>query len=214
MGCSTVRIVGAYLLAETDHQHFLDAAAQRASKVSVRLDPVEDYDPIGSKRGKTEDDVEAVKSSADLSHLHARFDGDAHAFGGNSVARQHLDLTRRGGSAVAAHGGHDEGTRACLDKDTQGGLHNLLEVGDAAAANAKSDFHARLDLFPQPGLRELIFEKAGKIQFFRGWKALFHLQHLGKVIGYVHSGKNPLIVLNQQYTRGVAGSWIARVTPS
>src|ERR1700722_16782666 len=128
MGGSTVRIVGAYLLAEADHQHFLDAAAQRASKVSVRLDPVEDYDPIGSKRRNTEDDVKAVKSRADLSHFHARFDGDAHAFGGNPVARQHLDLAPRGSPAMAAHGGHDEGTRTRFDKEPQGGFHNLLEV--------------------------------------------------------------------------------------
>jgi len=30
------------LLAEANHQHFLDAAAHRAAKVGVRLDPVED----------------------------------------------------------------------------------------------------------------------------------------------------------------------------
>jgi hypothetical protein len=25
----------------------------------------------------------------------------------------------------------------------------------------------------------------------RGWKALLHFKHLGKVIGHVHRGKNP-----------------------
>src|ERR1700742_4923090 len=119
MGGSTVRIVGSHLLAEANHQHLLDAAAQRSTKVSVRLDPVEDYDPIGCKRGNTEDDVEAVKSSADLSHLHAGFDGDAHAFGGNPVASQHLDLTCCSGPAVAAHGWHDEGTRTRFDENSQ-----------------------------------------------------------------------------------------------
>src|ERR1700688_3916485 len=143
MGGSTVRIVSAYLLAEANHQHFLDAAAQRSTKISVRLDPVEDHNPIGCKRRNAEDDVEAVKCSADLSHFHAGFNGDAHAFGGNPVARQHLDLARCSGSAVAAHGGHDEGARARFDEDPQGGLHNLLEVGDAAAADTESDFHAR-----------------------------------------------------------------------
>src|SRR5580700_4635696 len=123
-GC-TMRIVGSYLLAEADHQHFLDAAAQCAAKISVRLDPVEDYDSIGCKRGNTEDDVEAVECGADLSHFHAGFNGDTHAFSGNPVTRQHLDLAGGRGSAVAPHGRHDEGARARLNKDPQGGLHNL-----------------------------------------------------------------------------------------
>src|SRR5271156_6766610 len=104
MGSSPVRIASAYLLAKADHQHFLDAAAQRATKISVRLDPVEDYDPIGCQRRNTEDDVEAVESRADLSHLHSGFDGDTHAFGGNPVACEHLQLARCSGAAVAAHG--------------------------------------------------------------------------------------------------------------
>src|SRR5580693_7159805 len=133
MGSSTMRIVGAYLLAEANHQHLLDAAAQGATKVSVRLDPVEDYDPIGRQCGNTEDDVEAVKGSADLSHLHAGFDGDAHAVGGHPIAGQHLDLASCCGSAVAAHGRYDEWACARFDKDPQGGLHNFLQVGDAAA---------------------------------------------------------------------------------
>src|SRR5882757_3197073 len=102
MSRSTMRIVGAHLLAEANHQHLLDAAAQGATKVSVRLDPVEDSDPIGRKRRNTEYDIEAIKRRADLSHLHAGFDGNTHAFGGHPVAGQHLDLAGRSGSAVAA----------------------------------------------------------------------------------------------------------------
>src|ERR1700752_5093496 len=120
MSCSTMRIVGADLLAEANHQHFLDAATQRSTKVSMRLDPVEDYDPIGGKGRNTEHHVEAVERRADLSHLHAGIDRDAHAFGGNTVARQHFDLAGSRGAAVAAHGGNDEGARARLGKDPEG----------------------------------------------------------------------------------------------
>jgi len=56
-------------------------------------------------------------------------------------SRQHLDLASRSGSAMAAHGGHDEGRAPAWISTPRVAFH-LLEIGDSAAADAKSDSHA------------------------------------------------------------------------
>ena len=46
-----------------------------------------------------------------------------------------------------------KGLRAGVDQHAERGLHNFFQVGNAAAAHAQGNPHARRDLVAQPGLR-------------------------------------------------------------
>src|SRR5215831_2210582 len=75
---------------------------------------------------------------------------------GNAIARQYLALPFRRSAAVAAHGREDERFGA---ERLQLGNHLLgaiADIGDAAAAAAHGDRHARLDLRPHLGTLELL----------------------------------------------------------
>jgi len=84
--------------------------------------------------------------------FHGGFDGDAHGFGGDSVAGKHLELALGGGSCVAfPWRATMKGRGACPDEHVQGGLDDVFEVGDAAAADSEGDPHARFDLLAEAG---------------------------------------------------------------
>ena len=70
-------IRGADVLAETNNKHLLDSAAEFSEEVRVWLDPIDNDNRIGLKRGSAEDDGMAVAEHADLVDVHAGFKGNA-----------------------------------------------------------------------------------------------------------------------------------------
>src|ERR1700722_2891916 len=211
MSCRAVGIAGSDLLAKSNDQHFLDAAAEVSAEIGVGLDSVEDDDAVGGERGNTEDDVKAVEGGADLFDLHGGFDGDTHGLGGDTVAGEHFELALGGGSSVAAHGGGEGGAGARPGENAQGGLDDVFEVGDAAAADSQCDSHARFDLRAQPRLGELLLQKSRKVEGGGGRKALLQGQHFGEGAGRTHAVS---CVPFKRYTVRWEGGSIAGVSAS
>ena len=109
VSCASRGAVGirrSHLFAETDGEHFLDPAAQRAAKIGVRLDAIKHDYGVRFKRRNAEDDIQALRSGADLLHFHAGLDWDTHGFWGDSVSGQDFRLAFGSGATVAAHSGY------------------------------------------------------------------------------------------------------------
>ncbi len=80
-----------------------------AFEVGMRLDPVDDNDPV-----RVECDLVAVHGNpviegCNAHHLHGRDHGHPHRLFGDPVSRQHLPLALRVSPTVASHCGDDEG---------------------------------------------------------------------------------------------------------
>src|SRR5215469_10752548 len=142
MSGSPVCIGSSDLLAETDGQHLLDSTAQRAMKIGVRLDAIDDHNPIGSKRGSTEDDLPPARSRADLLHLHVGIDRDTEAFRSNPVFGEDLCLALRRGPTMTAHRRYHKRLRTRSNQHADCSFHNFFEICDATAANPNGNPHS------------------------------------------------------------------------
>src|ERR1700691_5437850 len=104
------------LFAAANGQHLYDAASQSPSKISVRLYAIDDNYAIRIESRNTEHDVEVITSGPDLPNIHARFNGDAKAFGCDSILGQNSGLARRCGASMTAHRRYYEGPSTRRDQ--------------------------------------------------------------------------------------------------
>ena len=105
---------GAVALAQADDQHLEDARLVGPAEVGVRLDPVEQDDPVGRVGVPVEVDRQADGVGPEDHGVHLGPDLDAHRLGGDPVAGQQLALAFGRRAAVAPHRGDDEGLEAHL----------------------------------------------------------------------------------------------------
>ena len=177
-----VDALGALLLAQADGHHLHQAALVGAPEGGVGLDAVEEDDAV-RLRGVlvNEHRLVADAGDADLDGLHGALDGAAHGLLGDAVVLQDLGLALGGGTAVAAHGGHDVGLGALgLDEVHDGPGHQGVVV-DAAAAAGDGDFLAGLDLAADLGAVQLPDDDAGDVALGDAGfvKVLADLDHAG-----------------------------------
>ena len=128
MSGSPVCIGSADLLAESDRQHLLDSTAQRATEVGMRLDTIDDHNPIRSKRGSTEDDLPPAWSRADLLHLHIGINRNAEAFRGDPILGKDFRLAFRRGPTMTAHRRYDKRLRTRCHQHANCSVNNFFEI--------------------------------------------------------------------------------------
>ena len=146
---------GPRLLAQPDRKHLGQPAFVRRAERSMRLDPVEQDNPIGGIGMAVHPHRHAVVEHADLIGLHRRADFATEALFGHAQFRQQRGLPLCGGAAVAAHGGHDKGMRPARADLGHDGGQQFRQLRQPAAACGDGDGHARLDLARAIGLHRL-----------------------------------------------------------
>ena len=167
--------VGALLLAQADGDHLQQAALDLAGEVGVRLDPVDRHDQVRVlERVAVHEDRHAGSDLTELDGLHARTDLAADRLRGDAVGGEHLELALGGGTAMAAHGGHDEHLGACLAHPFDRRRHDLVDPVDAAAADGQADPRARRD--------------GGHDRLERRAHRSAHVPDLGRVHAVAHQG--------------------------
>ena len=67
---------------------------------------------------------------------------------------------------MTAHGRYEKRLGAGPDQYPDGGFHDLLKIGDAAAANAQGNFIPGVILSPTPLLENCSCRRRGKSCFF------------------------------------------------
>src|ERR1043166_8264909 len=91
------------------------------------------------ERLSAEEGVDAILSRAEGLRVHARANRRFHTRLSDAIAGQDGGLAFRRGSAMAAHGWHEEGLGPRGFEELRNRPDNLLEIGDATAANPDSD---------------------------------------------------------------------------
>ena len=151
--------------------------SMRRAIIGVRLDAAGEDETIGLGSVLIHVDRHPVVRLAELHDFHGRADRAAHVALGDAVAFENTALTFDSAAAMAAHGGEDEGLRAQrleLGNDLFGALG---DVGNAAAAYAHGDGHARLHLAAHFGPFELLGHRVTDVGDFRRCELLTHVHH-------------------------------------
>ena len=163
-GALMMDALGAFLLAQADGHHLHQAALIGAAEGGVGLDAVEEDNAV-RLGGVLVDEYRLVADTgdADLDRLHGALDGAAHGLFGNAVIPENLGLALGGGTAVAAHSGHNVGLSALgLDEVHDGSGHQGVVV-DAAAAAGNGDLLAGLNLAAQVLPVQLLSDDGGNL---------------------------------------------------
>ena len=135
----------AFVLAQADEHHLVQAALDFADKVGVWLDAANDGHVVGFERVFVEKDRDAILGRAHLYGLHGRLDGRAGVLLGDAVAFDDSLLCLGDAAGVAAHGGDEEGLEAEgleLGHET---FDHKRDIGNATAADGDGDGLAGID---------------------------------------------------------------------
>ena len=170
------------VFAQADNEHLRQSAANWLGKGGVRLDSVDDDDPVRPRSLATPQNLPAVLRLAKRLDLHRGADRHAHRRLRHAVTSQHRHLSLRRRAAVTAHRRDDERLRPGLLQLTNDGGDGLGQVGNPPTADANANPHARLQL---PANRlESVGHRGGDVYRLRGVEPLPHTEHLGKFIGH------------------------------
>ena len=135
----------AFVLAQADEHHLVQAAFDFADKVSVRLDAANDGNVVGFKGVFVEKDGDAVLGRTHLDGFHGRLNGCAGVLFGDAVAFDDFLLRLGDAAAVAAHGGDEEGLEAEGLELGHEAFDHERDIGNAAAADRDGDGLAGID---------------------------------------------------------------------
>ena len=135
----------AFVLAQADEHHLVQAALDFADKVGVRLDAANDGYVVGFKGVFVEKDRDAVLGRAYLDGFHRRLDGCAGVLLGDAVAFDDFLLRFGNAAAVAAHSRDEEGLEAEGLELGHEAFDHERNVGNAAAADRDGDGLAGID---------------------------------------------------------------------
>jgi hypothetical protein len=152
-------------LAEADRRHLQQPAAEgRAREVGVRLHAVDEDDRIGRERVAGGPDAEAERRLAEVHRLDRRHDRRARGVLRDAQGFEHLDLSRGGPAAVAAHRGKEERPRPPGFQGLDRRAHDGHDAVDPPASHGHRDAKARplalgqrgVELRPglRPGVRQ------------------------------------------------------------
>ena len=135
----------AFVLAQADEHHLVQAAFDFADKVGVWLDAANDGHVVGFERVLVEKDGDAVFSRAHLYGLHGRLDRCASVLLGDAVAFDDSLLRLGDAAAVAAHGRNEEGLEAEGFELGHETFDHQRDIGNAATADGDGDGLAGID---------------------------------------------------------------------
>ena len=102
-----MELMRAFLFAQSYGRHLQQTAFDRAMKISVWLDSIDQHDGIGPGCVAVLVNAEFARS-AKLDHLHAAADRHAHRFFGDPIVGQNFQLPLSRPTTVATHRGHNE----------------------------------------------------------------------------------------------------------
>ena len=151
-------------LPKSDGHHLQDARLVGPAEVGVRLDPVEQDDPVGLVGVPVEVDREADRVGPEDHRVHLGPDFHAHLGFGDPVAGQELALAFGGRAAVAAHRGDDEGPEAEFLEGIDRGPGDDRNRGDPPAPHPDGDRPARRDTPADPALQDQSTDRPGNVR--------------------------------------------------
>ena len=134
-----VSFSGALALAQSDGHHLEHAAFDATAQIGMGLHPVHYHNPVGLPRKAVGENGKSVGSCSHLKRLDRRADFRAHARLGDSIVSQNLPLALGRSAPMTAHGGENEGARALRLEPAARDADNLLQAGNAAAADRHRD---------------------------------------------------------------------------
>ena len=129
----------------------------------VRLDAVDDHDPVAAKRLFVQENGGSVVELANLHGFHGRDDGHAHGLFGDPEIGQDFSLPFRRGPAVASHGGDDEGARSQALQLLDDSERDPVDGVDPPAADGDGDPALRADPLHLPVVPEESLDLAADV---------------------------------------------------
>ncbi len=173
--------LGSGKFAEADGHHLEEAAFERAHEIGMPFDAGEEENAIGIEGGFVHEGFDAFGRFADGDDFEGTDDRDAHGGFVDAVVGEHVRLAFGSGCAVAAHRGNNEGLRALLFPEVDGGFGDAGNVGNAAAADTDGDACAFGDVHGDVGRRQFLADVIFDVGNGAVGERLFGVDEPGKV---------------------------------